>query len=46
MLNKISQKTEPFEFNMELLESNEGKTVFANVLEDIKCNFDGLLKIN
>ena len=44
MLNKVSKKTEPFDFNLDLLESNEGKNVFANVLEDIKCNFDGLLE--
>ena len=29
---------------MDLLDDLEGKNVFANVLEDIRCNFDGLIE--
>ena len=45
LLNDISKKVnEPFTFEMDQLDNLEGKNVFANVLEDIKCNFDGLLE--
>jgi len=34
----------PFDFNIEMLEHLESKNVFANVLENIDCDLDGLVE--
>ena len=46
LLKKIHQKKlgQPFDFDMEMLESLETKNVFANVLENIDCDWEGLVE--
>ena len=44
LINTSKQKGEDFNFELAMLENLETKNVFANVLENIGCNFPGLLE--